>query len=127
MVSRTNRHHPLFHRVEWTSRRESTFLREHPSLLVEMDRQLHEDLHKLVPFVPLLGVVALQSVINEWQPNSYNQLKSIDNLQLAIEHAGKHWKAQPIERSLGALAIEAIDLQKPFIAESIDTRRIILM
>jgi hypothetical protein len=50
----------------------------------------------------------------------------MDNLMLAIEKAGNHPRAHIVEKKLAELAVWAIDLQRPFIAEMTDNRRYII-
>lgn len=117
MIRRDN-HHILNNRIEWSARKESVQLRETPSLIPLLDRSVHEDLHRYCPAVPMLGVYALQHVARTFQPSS-DTFQSIDNLMLAIERAADHPKAHQIERELAYIAIDAIDLQRPFIKEGI--------
>ena len=124
---RHNRHHVIHHRVDWTARPESEYIREHPSLIFDMEVPLHNETHRSSPPVPLLGVFALQTIVRDWRPDVRDKLRSLENLQRSIEVAGNHPKAHPIEKSLGYLAIEALDLQKPFLLESLGSGRIIVV
>ena len=123
MARNKNIHHPIHNRLEWTLRPEAQYIREHPTLLFPMEIPLHQELHQKCPTIPLLGVHALQQVVRIWKP-SQDKLQSIDNLQFAIERAGNHPRAHEVERSLGQLAIHAIDLQKPYLRESLGLRRL---
>lgn len=50
-----DRHHILFNRQEWRLRPESLAIREHPSLVPAVHRDIHEELHGACPAVPALG------------------------------------------------------------------------
>lgn len=117
-----NRHHPINNELEWTLRPEAKYIREHPTLIFPMEVPLHNHLHDVCPAVPLLGVHALKFIVRDWEPDT-DKLLSLENLQTSIEAAGNHPRAHPIERQLGDLAIHAIDLQKPFLRESLSLRR----
>jgi len=117
-----NRHHPIHDRQEWTLRPEAEYIREHPTLIFPMEVPLHSHLHNVCPSIPLLGVHALKFIVREWEPDT-DKLVSLENLQTTIAAAGNHHKAHPVERQLGDLAIHAIDLQKPFLRESLSLRR----
>lgn len=111
-------HHLLHHRQEWSLRPEAAAIREHPSLIPRMNRELHEELHRKCPPVPLLGFYALKRTLSVWRPQQ-NVLDSLDGLVVAIEDAARHEKSHPIESELAHLAISALELQRPFIELSL--------
>ena len=117
-----DRHHILNDRVSWTTRPQGTALREVPSLIPQMDRAYHEELHAACPPVPMLGYYALmivQSTFNE----GHNTLSSMDNLMASIEWAAENPRTHELESELCYLAIRAIDLQRPFIREGMVKER----
>lgn len=111
-------HHILHSKRSWSMYAESLQMRENHTLIPKIDRDTHEALHRACPPVPLLGYHALQRTIRLWTPDE-DTLKSVDNLMFAIEEASWHPKSHPIESALAELAIQAIDLQKPFIREGL--------
>lgn len=118
-------HHILHSRLDWNLRPQSRALRAYPALIPRITRSGHEELHRNVPPVPLLGYHALMRVKSSFECGP-DTLSSMDNLMFAIEEAAEHPRAHPLERDLAYLAIQSIDLQKPYIADSLpSTRRII--
>lgn len=117
-------HHVLHNKQEWSLRPDAKALREHPSLLVRLDRSEHNEIHRECPAVPLLGYHALQRTLSFYEPG-HNTIQSVDNLMKAMEHAANHPKAHIIEKHLAELAIWSIDLQKPFIAEATRNVRVL--
>lgn len=117
---RNNRHHVLHEEWTWNANKWAHDLRVTPSLVVTMPTEIHRELHAACPHVPILGSYALQAVNRLFVP-SHNRdtLKDMDSLQVAIDKASKSPRAHMLERDLAGLAIEAIDLQKPFIREGI--------
>lgn len=112
-------HHILHNRREWTLRPEARKLRETPSLVPVLGYwAIHQELHANCPPVPCLGYNGLLAVYKEFKPTN-DTFTSMDNLLFAIETASKHPKAHPVERELALLAMEAIDLQRPYIREGI--------
>lgn len=107
----TNKHHILHHRAEWTVRPEAELLRERPELVPRIDVDVHNELHRIAPPVPLLGCYALRRVNALYEP-SFDTIESMDNLMLAIEQAGKHHKAHRVERKMAECAVEALDIQR---------------
>lgn len=115
---RADKHHILFNRQEWTLRPDGERLRETKSLMPLMDRDVHNELHRNVPTVPLLGHVALYRVARDFKPTG-DTFESMDRLMSAIEAAGRNPKSHPFEREIGALTVRAIDMQRPYIKEGI--------
>ena len=111
MRVKRDRHHILHHRVEWSSRPQSMMLRESPALIPVIDRDVHNEIHRIAPAVPLLGYHALCRVASSFNPQS-GTMESLDNLMLAIEEFTRHPKAHSVERGVGRLAIEALDIQR---------------
>lgn len=110
-----DRHHILFDQRSWNASELGRSLRGTPALIPRVDREVHNEIHREVPFVPVLGYHALMAVRNNFEP-SFDPLQSMDNLMFAIEDAGKHPRAHRIETEMCRLAIEAIELQRPYIA-----------
>lgn len=111
-------HHVLHYKQEWRLRPEAKKIREHESLIPTIDRSLHNEIHKECPPVPMLGYHALKRTGILWVP-SRDTLESIDNLLFAIDRATQTPRTHRIERELGLLTIEAIELQKPFLKEGL--------
>ena len=114
-----DRHHILHYRQEWRLRDDATAIREHPSLVPVLDRETHNEIHRHCPPVPLLGYHALRRVRALWVPHK-DTIESVDSLLWAIDETNRHPRAHPIERSLGELAMQAIELQKPYISSDLN-------
>lgn len=117
-----DRHHILHNRQEWTLRPQAERLRETPQLVPLIDREVHEEIHRECPVVPLLGYHALNRVNGVFRPVKFDTLKTIDNLLLSIDYAVDHPKAHPLERQLGQLVIATIETQRPFIADYFESQ-----
>lgn len=115
---RADKHHIMHFRQEWTLRPEARVIREHPSLVPLIDREVHEDLHANCPSVPALGYQTLIRVAKNWYPQR-DTVASMNDLQYAIGKASEHPLIHPLERQLAQLAVEAIGLQRPYIEEGL--------
>lgn len=113
-MERRDKHHLLNPAKEWTLRPDAKRLRESQGLVPLIDRDVHEEIHRNCPPVPLLGFYALQRTLREFQPHP-DTLISIDNLMFAMEAAARHPKAHPVERDLAMLATQAVDLQRAYL------------
>jgi len=121
-----DKHHLLWPRREWTLRPEARKIRETPSLIHRIDREVHDYIHESTPGVPLLGFYTLRSVLEYFDPVGH-PLNDIDWLCLSIDHATKSHPTHPIERDLGGLAIEVLTMQKNIILDGyVDPRHQII-
>ena len=105
-------HHLLHTKNHWTATKEAQALRS--MYVYPLEREIHENLHRDVPPVPLLGYYALSSVLREVNPIK-NPSYDLNELTGALERSSRHYKCHPIERELAELAIESIELQKPYL------------
>jgi hypothetical protein len=113
-MERRDRHHLLNPAKEWSLRPDAKSLRGSQGLVPLIDRELHEQIHRECPAVPLLGFYALQRTLREFQPHP-STLTSVDNLMFAIELSTKHPKAHQVEIDLAMLSVQALDLQRGYL------------
>jgi hypothetical protein len=111
-----DQHHILHNRQEWELRPEARRLRGARTLMPELDRRVHDEIHAVCPPVPLLGYYALRLIEQNFEEGR-NTLQSMDNLMHAIDLSAAHPKTHYIERGMADLAIQAIELQRPWIAD----------
>lgn len=107
-------HHVVFPRKLHEVYPQGKAIRE--ALLVrDMWRPDHENLHRSVSPLPVLGYYALQRVARDMNSYYADPLDGIDDFCFAVENANMHPKCKPMERKLGELAIETIREQIPYI------------
>jgi hypothetical protein len=109
-----DKHHVLHHKREWLIRPEARAIREHPSLIPLIPRELHTEIHANCPPVPPLGFQTLIRVARDWYPQR-TASASIDDLALTIERAASGRSVHDIERRMAELTIEAMMLQRPYL------------
>lgn len=93
-------------------------------MIPDIWQEVHTELHNACPPVPLLGYHALNRTVKLWYPHK-QPVDSMMSLMDAIHDASEHPAAHPIERDLAHLAINAIQLQIPFIKEGIRPLRVV--
>lgn len=84
-------------------------------LVRDMWRADHENLHRNVSPLPVLGYYALQRVARDMDSYYADPLEGIDDFCYAVENSNRHRNCKPMERKLGELAIETIREQIPYI------------
>ena len=124
--NRRDRHHIVHNRAEWNLRPAGAMIRREGTLIPEMPRTLHNLIHSECPSVPLLAVHSLERTAQMFRPGR-DTLESMDNLMSAIEKSVDHPRAHELERNLAMLAIEAIDLQRPYIQELYSRRNAVVI
>jgi hypothetical protein len=108
-----NHHHTMFERVAWQSSNEALRLRN--SIITPMPIGLHQELHRECPPVPLLDHLSLVQAERAYSPSG-DTINNIERLLGAFETTTK--RGHVVSRELGLLAMEALELQIPFIQEA---------
>lgn len=106
-----DKHHLLFQRSAWQSNDMAKRLRNTPSLVPKIDRELHNEIHREVALIPLLGYHALARAVRMFYPTN-ETLEDISRLQIAMEDAVDHPKATRTEKTLAELACYELDVQR---------------
>jgi len=88
-------------------------------LKIPLDDGAHRELHKKVPFVPLLDHYTAQAVLRDWQPVWGDYEASVIELMRVIEHLVKSPKARAIQKQSARVTIVALGFQLPFIREGL--------
>lgn len=115
----------LYNRYAWSSNKSLEALREDRRLIVPLDPDTHKELHREVSHVPPLPYHMARHVLREFvEYDADTYLHNVEHLQWSIEKAMQHPRADKIEREVASTALYALDLQKPFIDESLPTRLI---
>lgn len=109
-----DRHHVLFNAREWEARPQFKELRRDSGLIVPMDREVHNELHKSVPFVPTIGYVATMAVLKDYYRGRTHG-ESVENLMFSIEGTKNHDRMSDIEKALCDIALDSLDIQREFI------------
>ena len=119
MTERTDGHHIIHNRAEWTLRPEAREIRETPELIPRIGRvAVHNEIHRVCPPLPLIGYHALVRTLSRFEVERGSTLETVDNLLMAMDYAAKSPKAHYIERAQITLAQWAIETQVPFLREA---------
>lgn len=120
----TERHHILFDKRSYEATNDLLELRRDPRLIVPLDHDTHRELHQSVSHVPPLSRYIARSALYNFLQFDYTDdgVEAIDQLQLSIDRALKHPRADVIEKSVGNAALLSLELQKPFIDPTRGTR-----
>jgi hypothetical protein len=112
-----SRHHMLFQSSPWESQPDLLALRSNPELIPAIPPDEHDAVHIYVSHVPVLSAALAASVRKNYRllgrPDTY--LHAAENFQRAVETSMNYRRFDSIERSVGELAIHAIDLQKDIV------------
>lgn len=114
-------HHILFEARNWAAHQPNRTLRQKPGLIVDLDRDAHEELHREVATVVAPSHRMGMAVLSLYRDNPDDNIRSMENLMFAIDRATKHPRVRPIERQIGGLIIASVEAQLPFIRGNILT------
>lgn len=113
-----DKHHVLFNKREWESRPQYRELRQNSGLIIPIDRDVHNELHRNVSQVPILGYYGILAVQREFYCGR-THLDTVDNLLFALEKASNNDRLSGLDKSLASIALQAVDLQRPFILDGL--------
>lgn len=116
---KSNKHHILFRRKVWNAEENTNYLRGQSTLMVKMDRQIHNDLHldpDLIDGMPAISNKMAGFVLAQYQGVQGNAIASIDNLISAINSETKR-KAEHPEAWIkaGREVCDLLLIQRPYI------------
>jgi hypothetical protein len=115
-----NGHHILFNRAAWESNANTKWLREETGLIVRMDYDTHNELHRNIAVVPLLDHYTASRVRSMMRGcDATKPLDIADDFMSAVQEAGRHYRAKPLDRALGELVILAVESQREYIEAGI--------
>lgn len=126
--TQTNNHHTLFSRVQHDAIEPNRLLRAHPGMQAQIDIDSHNQIHKEVNIVPTLDFHNASRVVSLLKQNpldAEDPLHSIDRYMWAVQESVKHPRNRELDRSLGALVIMAMELQRPIIQQGLSRATII--
>ena len=112
-------HHTLFTKATWESQASTRSLRNNQWLIMPLEEQTHRELQTDIPTVPVLSFNSGQNVLKNFRPVAGNYIASLFALIEAITDSNRHPKATPIEKQLGALTINALELQLPYLQDGL--------
>lgn len=111
---RLTAHHLLWEKLLWDARPESRCLRRSSSLIVRLEQDSHNALHRAITTVPVPNVYMVRSIAHSFVP-SPDIFQAMDNLCFSIDESVNHPRATMLDRRLGQLMIDSVVTQRPFI------------
>ena len=114
MTTEFSRHHIPCHKskCQWRSSEAGRQITGTPSLIPQIEIATHEEINKVCPMVPVLGLNTLIAVAREFEPVG-DTFKDLDMLLACIERASEHPRSDISEKVVAQMAIHAIRLQVP--------------
>ena len=118
-MSRREDHHLFHDRLSWEARDDAWAIRQDKGHIVPLEHDPHVDLHRNTPIVPLLSYHALRRVHYNLPATTSNYLENLDQVLKAIQEATTTPRAHYVETQLGQLTCHVLELQKPYIEDSL--------
>lgn len=112
-------HHTLFNRAAWESHEATKSLRNNRWLIPPLECQVERQIHADIAVVPLLDPVTAIHVRQDFQPVEGNFVASMYSYIRSVENAIRHPKSSALQKTLGALSAQAVELQIPYVEEGL--------
>lgn len=116
---RVNKHHTQFARAVHESMPNIKKIRNDERLIVPLDIDVHDELHRNVAAVPNLThnlAGRALSIFNDYG-DAYDPITNLQNYMASIEEAAKDRRVKELERSMAELTVWACEMQIPFIQQ----------
>lgn len=114
-----HRHHTQFPRKVHDAHPATREIRRNHWLIPRIEEIGHAALHSEIIVVPVLDRFTAGRVLSDFQPIEGNHIASMEELMRSIERAIKHPKSGELEQMNAQVAIHALELQIPYIRESL--------
>ena len=113
-------HHVLFNRNAWESNPATKALRNCRWLIPPLQSEIEKQIHKEVAVVPLLDPVSAFHVRSDFRPVEGDFVGSMYSFITTVEKTLKHPKTSVLQRTLGSLTAQAVELQIPYVKEGLN-------
>lgn len=114
-----NLHHTQFARAIHESMPNLKRIRQDPRLIIPLDIDTHNDLHRSVAAVPSLTHDMAGRAFSLFRDygDAVDPITNLQNYMTSIEQAARHPKAKELERSMAELTVWACEMQIPYIQQ----------
>lgn len=112
-------HHTLFNRSAWNSHEATKSLRGNRWLIPPLEADAERAIHENIACVPLPDPVTGIHIRNNFQAVEGNFVASMYEFVSTVERVLKHPKSSTLQRTLGALTAQAVELQIPYVKEGL--------
>ena len=116
---RVNKHHTQFARAIHESMPNLKRIRTDSRLIVPLDIDAHNELHRNVAAVPSLthDLAGRAFALFRDYGDAHDPIDNLQNYMASIEEAVKHPKTMELERSMAELTVWACEMQIPYIQQ----------
>jgi len=112
-------HHTLFNRAAWDSHEATRDLRKNRWLIPPLHAENERAIHAEIAVVPLLDPVTALHVRNGFEPVEGNFVATMYSFIDTVESVLKHPKSSTLQRTLGALTAQAVEMQIPYVQDGL--------
>lgn len=112
-------HHTLFNRSAWNSHEATKDLRNNRWLIPPLHSETERLIHAEVAVVPLLDPVSALHVRNGFEAIEGNFVGSMYAFIDTVESVIKHPKSSTLQKTLGALCAQAVEMQIPYVQDGL--------
>lgn len=112
-------HHTLFNRAAWESHEATKSLRNCRWLIPPLEAEAERQIHANIAVVPLLDPVSAIHTRKNFRPVQGNFVESMYRFITAVEQTIRHPKSSELQRVLGSLTAQAVELQIPYVQDGL--------
>jgi hypothetical protein len=110
-----NGHHVMFPKCLHNAQAPTKEIRNNRWLIVPLDHEIHNELHRNIGIVPVMGWLMETRIQKEFYPQAGNYLKSVANLAHAVNEVSNNFRTPYLEKQIGNLIVCSLEMQLEYI------------
>ena len=110
--------HILYPKALHNAQTPSKELRNNRWLIVPLEHEPHNELHRQIGIVPVMSWLMEGRVARDFYPHPGDYAKSVENLAKVVFEVTQQRNVSHLERELGLLVVESLELQLEYIEPS---------
>lgn len=112
-------HHVMFPKALHNAQNPSKEIRNNRWLIVPLDHEVHNELHRNIGIVPVMGWLMETRLAKDYYPHPGDYVKSVEGLAMDLENIVGCPNVPRLEKDLGILVVRSLYMQLPYIRQGL--------
>ena len=108
-------HHICFPKTLHNAQMPSKEIRNNRWLIVPLDHETHNELHRNIGLVPVLGWLMETKIAKEFYPHPGDYVKTVEELAHIVHEVTGNFRTPYLEKEIGNLIVCSLEMQLEYI------------
>jgi hypothetical protein len=109
----------MFPKALHNAQNPSKEIRNNRWLIVPLDHEVHNELHRNIGIVPVMGWLMETRLAKDYYPHPGDYVKSVEGLAMDLENIVGCPNVPRLEKDLGILVVRSLYMQLPYIRQGL--------